>query len=101
MELQTFTCPNCGKSLEANPNLDTIMCNACGTSFTPDMSTGKLAIHKISGIINKAMDQHQENKIRKEELRIERERENFKQVMIYFGIMIAVPIVYWILTSIF
>lgn len=62
MELQTFTCPNCGKSLEANPSLDTITCNACGTSFTPEMDTAKLVIHKASNIINKAMDQHQENK---------------------------------------
>ena len=77
MELQTFTCPNCGKSLEANPSLDTIMCNACGTSFVPDISTAQLAIHKASNIINKAMDQHQENKILKQQYRLEKQKEDF------------------------
>ncbi len=100
MKLQNFTCPNCGKSLEANPSLDIIMCNACGTSFTPDMDTAKLAIHKISGIVNKAMDNHQENKRLKAELMMEQQKDSWKTLVAGVLLLLMISVVCFLMAAV-
>ena len=36
MKLVELTCPKCGATLQANPELETIMCNYCGNQFVLD-----------------------------------------------------------------
>ncbi len=90
MTLKTYKCPNCGADIEVNTDFDDATCNYCRTTFKlEEESTAKYAINKISGTINKVIDNHEKH--REDRERIRREQQEYAtKVSIVLGIVLLI-----------
>lgn len=90
MTLKTYKCPNCGADIEINTDFDDATCNYCRTTFKlEEESTAKYAINKISGTINKVIDNYEVHREDRERIRREQQEQAIK-IFIVLAIFVII-----------
>lgn len=94
MTLKTYKCPNCGADIEVNADFDDATCNYCRTTFKlEEESTAKYAINKISGTINKVIDNYEVHREDRERIRRERQKEATKSLILMVIVFVIILLI--------